>query len=305
MNITEENMPANNNPLYPEKKYGLVLEGGAMRGLFSAGILDCFLEEKIALQGIAGVSAGAAFSCNYKSGQAGRVLRYNKRFCRDPRYCSVRSWWKTGDLFGAEFCYHTLPETLDPFDAEAYNRNPVEFFLVCTDVHTGKAHYQACPVAGAECYEWMRASSSMPLVSRIVSVGGGEYLDGAIADSIPLRFMERMGYEKNIVILTQPAGYRKKPSHAMMLLLLALRKYPALVKAMENRHRVYNETLAYVEKQASEGKVLLLRPEEPLPIRRICHDPDKLQFVYDTGKALAYKHLEEIRSFLNTPPRCF
>ena len=217
----------------------------------------------------------------------------------------MRSWWKTGDLFGAEFCYHTLPETLDPFDAEAYNRNPVEFFLVCTDVHTGKAHYQACPVAGAECYEWMRASSSMPLVSRIVSVGGGEYLDGAIADSIPLRFMERMGYEKNIVILTQPAGYRKKPSHAMMLLLLALRKYPALVKAMENRHRVYNETLAYVEKQASEGKVLLLRPEGTLPIRRICHDPDKLQFVYDTGKALAYKHLEEICSFLNTPPRCF
>lgn len=282
------------------KKCGLVLEGGAMRGLFSAGVLDCFLEEKISFQGIVGVSAGAAFSCNYKSGQAGRVLRYNKRFCKDPRFCSFRSWWKTGDLFGAEFCYHTLPYELDIFDCEAYNAHPAQFFLVCTDVHTGQAHYQECPVADEECFEWMRASASMPLVSRIVSVGGGEYLDGAIADSIPLRFMEEQGYEKNIVILTQEASFRKKPSKSMALIRLFLHKYPLLVKAIKQRHLRYNETLAYVKEQEKKGRVLILQPEGPLGIKRLCHDAEILQNAYDMGKALAYKRLEEIRTFLHS-----
>ena len=279
-------------------KIGLVLEGGAMRGLFTVGILDVLMENSLRADGIVGVSAGAAFGCNFKSHQPGRALRYNKRFCRDPRYCSWRSLFRTGDLFGAEFCYHELPEKLDPFDCRAFDEEPMEFYLVCTDVRTGKAVYHLCPKADAECFEWMRASGSMPLVSRVVPVAGGLYLDGAIADAIPLRFFESKGYDRNVVILTQPAGYVKKPSAAWPLIRFALRKYPELLHVMERRHEVYNETVRFVESRAADGKIMLLRPEGPLPIQRICHDPDLLQRTYDLGRALAQKRLPEIRAFL-------
>ena len=278
-------------------KNGMVLEGGAMRGLFSAGILDVMMENQIRADGLIGVSAGAAFGCNYKSGQIGRALRYNKKYCRDPRYCSWRSWLRTGDLFGAEFCYHELPDKLDPFDCAAYKADPTEFYLVCTDVLTGKAEYHRCLVADSECFEWMRASGSMPLVSRIVAVGGGRYLDGAMADSIPLRFFESLGYERNLVILTQPAGYRKKPSSVMPLLRFIYRKYPQLVRAMEERHVKYNETVRYVEEQAAAGRVLLMRPESPLPVKRITGDPELLQNTYDLGRRQAEKRLDELKAF--------
>lgn len=278
-------------------KKGIVLEGGAMRGLFSAGILDVMMENHILADGLIGVSAGAAFGCNYKSGQIGRAIRYNKKYCRDARYCSWRSWLRTGDLFGAGFCYHELPEKLDPFDCAAFDSSPLEFFLVCTDVRTGRAEYHRCPAADPECFEWMRASGSMPLVSRIVSVGGGLYLDGALADSIPLRFFEKHGYGKNLVVLTQPAGYVKKISPAMGLLRLAYRKYPALLRTMERRHEVYNETVRYVEKQAAAGHVMLLRPEAPLPVRRISHDPGLLQQTYEQGCALARRKLPALMRF--------
>ena len=279
-------------------KTGLVLEGGAMRGLFTVGILDVLMENSLRADGIVGVSAGAAFGCNFKSHQPGRALRYNKRFCRDPRYCSWRSLFRTGDLFGAEFCYHELPEKLDPFDCRTFERDPMEFYLVCTDVRTGEAVYHLCTRADSECFEWMRASGSMPLVSRIVPVAGGLYLDGAIADSIPLRFFESNGYGRNIVILTQPAGYVKKRSAAWPLVRFALRKYPELLRVMERRHEVYNETVRYVENRAARGKVLLLRPEGPLPVKRISHDPARLQRTYDLGRELASKRLPEIRAFL-------
>lgn len=282
-------------------KTGLVLEGGAMRGLFSAGVMDVLMENNIRFDGIIGVSAGAAFGCNYKSGQIGRVLRYNKRFCRDKRYCSFYSWLKTGDLFGADFCYRRLPNELDIFDCAAYNSDPTEFYLVCTDVKTGKAHYQNCPVADAECLEWMRASASMPLVSKIVNIGGGKYLDGAIADSIPLRFFESKGFSKNVVILTQPEGFAKTPSKAMGLLKIVLRRYPALVAALEKRHQMYNDTLRYLEEQKQKGSIFLIRPESPLPIGRICHDPEKLQQTYDIGRQHAQKYLTDLQHFVCSP----
>ena len=277
---------------------GLVLEGGAMRGLFTAGVLDFLMEEKIEFDAIAGVSAGAAFGCNYKSCQPGRALRYNKRFCRDPRYCSWRSWWKTGDLFGADFCYHELPDKLDPFDCKTFEENSCRFYLVCTDVHTGNAHYQFCTQADAECYEWMRASASMPLVSNVVRVGNGEYLDGALADSIPLRFLEHKGFDRNVVILTQPAGYIKKPSRAMPLIKLLLKKYPALVNALETRHLLYNETLEYIDAEEKKGNLFVFRPVSPLPLKRICHDPELLQKAWDLGYTQAKERISALREFL-------
>ncbi len=279
-------------------KTGLVLEGGAMRGLFSAGVMDVLMEHQIAFDGAIGVSAGAAFGCNYKSRQPGRVIRYNTEYARDPRYCSLRSLFKTGDLFGADFCYHELPNKLDPFDTEAFQQNPMEFYVVCTDVLTGEAVYQKCGIADDECFEWLRASASMPLVSRTVEIGGRRMLDGGIADSIPLRYFEQIGYNKILVILTQPEGYRKKKNKALPLIRLNFRQYPKMVEALEKRHKKYNDTLAYVKKREREGAVLVLRPQDSLSIGRVEHNPERMRQVYDCGRKVALQSLEQIEAFL-------
>ncbi len=279
-------------------KTGLVLEGGAMRGLFTAGVLDVWMENNVTVDGAIGVSAGAVFGCNYKSGQIGRVLRYNTQYCKDPRYCSFRSLLFTGDLYGADFCYRRLPRELDVFDAEAYNQNPMAFYIVATNVHTGQPHYQECPVSDEESLDWYRASASMPLASRIVSVGGLELLDGGVSDSIPLAYFQSIGYERNIVVLTQPEGYQKKPNKLMPLMRLWLRKYPKLLEAMENRHLAYNQTLEELQRQEAEGRILVLRPDAALPVGHVEHDPDKLHQAYQLGRDVAMRRLEEVRAFL-------
>lgn len=279
-------------------KTGLVLEGGAMRGLFTAGVLDVFMENGIVFDGIAGVSAGAAFGCNLKSGQIGRVLRYNRTYCRNWRYCSWRSLFLTGDMFGADFCYRKLPEELDVFDNVAFERDPAEFYLVCTDIVAGKPVYHRCVKSDRLCMEWMRASASMPLVSTPVRIDGGLYLDGAITDSIPLKFMEEKGYRRNIVILTQPEEFVKKPALLQWLMNILYRKYPALRKAMAHRHILYREQKEYVLRRRNEGAALVILPEEPLQIRHITHDPELMQKTYDTGRRTAEKRLDQIREFL-------
>lgn len=267
-----------------------------MRGLFSMGVLDVMMENGLWLDGAIGVSAGAAFGCNYKSRQAGRVIRYNKRFSHEWRYCSFRSLLRTGDLYGASFCYEEVPQRLDPFDYEAYARNPMPFWVVCTDVDTGEAVYHRCDrVEGGEM-DWIRASASMPLAAHPVILDGKRLLDGGIADSIPLRQFESMGYERNVVILTQPAGYEKQPVNRA--LLWALRGMPKVTRAMERRHEVYNQTIAYIARQEAAGVALVIRPPEKLRIRHIEHDADNMQRVYDLGRAEGQKRLDELRAFL-------
>ena len=279
-------------------KTGLVLEGGAMRGMFTAGVLDILMEHNIEVDGVIGVSAGATFGCNYKSKQIGRTIRYNKRFCRDPRYCSLRSLIKTGDLFGAEFCYHVLPEKLDLFDNETYEASPMEFHIVCTDVNSGEPVYYKCDKFDQDGLEWVRASASMPLVSRIVEVGGRQMLDGGISDSIPLSYFQSLGYEKNIVVLTQPRNYVKKENKLLPLMKLKLKKYPKLLETMKRRHTSYNETLEYIHREEKKGTVLVLCPKEKLPIGRIEHNPERLQSVYELGRKIAKEHLPQIKQFL-------
>jgi predicted patatin/cPLA2 family phospholipase len=279
-------------------KNGLVLEGGAMRGLFTAGVLDALMRHGVGFDGIVGVSAGAAFGCNLKSRQIGRVLRYNLRFCRDWRYASWRSWWRTGDFFGAEFCYRTLPETLDPFDAAEFARNPTEFHLVCTDIESGEAVYRRCDAADAATMEYMRASASMPLVSRIVEVDGKKLLDGALSDSIPLEYFERLGFARNLVVLTQPEGFAKRPTRALALMKLVYRRYPQLTKLAAKRHEMYNAQLEYVRQAERAGRALVLRPEEKLPIGRVSHDSEAIGNTHRIGVETAEKHLEEIVEFL-------
>lgn len=279
-------------------KTGLVLEGGAMRGMFTAGVTDVMMENGIDFDGTIGVSAGAAFGCNYKSRQPGRVIRYNTKFCNDPRFCSIRSLIKTGDMFGADFCYHELPEKHDVFDSEVFNSNPMEFHVVCTDVLTGKAVYRRLDEVSYDALEWMRASASMPLASRIVEVGGYKLLDGGISDSIPLEYFQSIGYEKNVVILTQPDGYVKKPSRAMGAMKLMLRKYPELIKALEKRPEVYNKQVAYVRNEEKNGSTFVIAPEEKLPIGHIEHNADNLRKVYNLGREVAEKRLSELKTFM-------
>lgn len=280
-------------------KTGLVLEGGAMRGIFTAAVTDVLLENNIRLDGVAAVSAGATFGCNYISNQPRRALRYCIKYRLDPRFCSVLSLICTGDLFGAEFCYHTLPEKLDPFDNRRFVQSGIPFYIVTTDVETGKAVYHRCPVLREEELEWVRASASMPLASRIVRVGGHALLDGGITDSIPLQFMQQQGYARNVVVLTQPYGYQKPENSAMPAVRLMYHAYPKLVHAMARRHHVYNEQLQQVAAAEKAGTAFVIRPPRTLPVGHVTHSAARLREVYAIGRKTALKALPKLREFLD------
>ena len=280
-------------------KKGLILEGGAMRGMFTAGVIDVMMENGITYDGLVGVSAGAAFGCNYKSKQIGRVIRYNSRFCRDKRYCGIGTLLKTGNIYSTDFCYGEVPLKHDPFDFETYEKDPMEFHVVATDVETGEAVYHIYGGREDGGFDWIRASASMPLVSRMVEIDGRKLLDGGISDSIPLRYFEGLGYEKNVVVLTQEKGYVKKKNEAMALVRLKYRKYPKLVEAMERRHVMYNDTLRYVCEKEERGEIFVIRPEIALPVKRVEKDPEKLKAAYEIGRSEAQKRLSELLAFLN------
>ena len=280
-------------------KKGLIMEGGAMRGMFTAGVIDVLMEQGIEFDGAIGVSAGAAFGCNYKSKQIGRVIRYNTRFCQDPRYGGFRVLLKEGNYYSRKFCYEDVPLKYDVFDYDTYESNPMEFYIVCTDVDTGKAEYHKYENRHDHGLDWIRASASMPLVSRMVAIDGRRYLDGALADSIPVQYFASIGYDRNVVILTQPKGFRKKPDSLLPLMKLYYRKFPKLVAAIVTRHETYNATLDHISQQEAAGTLLVIRPSEALPISRTEKDPRKLRQVYEIGRRTAEARMEEIRNYLD------
>ena len=281
------------------ERKGLILEGGAMRGLFTAGVIDEMMEQGVRYDGCIGVSAGAAFGCNYKSHQIGRVLRYNKRFAHEKKYCSWYSWLTTGDLYGADFCYHTLPDELDIMDVKTYNSDPMHFYVTATDTATGKAVYHELDHLDDEAYEWMRASASMPVVSRPVRLMGRSLLDGGISDSIPVKFFESIGYTRNTVVLTQPRGYRKDAQSGMKILARLLKQYPAIVKDLKERHIVYNRELDYIDQREKEGKLFVIAPPHELKIGRTEHDTERMDEVYQIGRQTMKEHISELNQFLN------
>lgn len=279
------------------EKRGLVLEGGAMRGLWTAGVIDVMMEHDIWPDGLIGVSAGAAFGCNYKSRQVGRAIRYNTKYARDSRYSGMKSWLTSGNYYNAEFGYHTMPKELDVFDDDAFNKNPMAFYVVCTDVLTGSPVYQLLSEATEETYDWIRASASMPLASKVVELQGRKLLDGGVADSIPLEYFESIGYRRNVVILTQPAGYQKEHNKLMALMRLSLRHYPKMIEAMDKRHLMYNRQLQYVAQAEQEGRCLVIRPEDKIPIGHISHDASQMRLVYEQGRRVGEKYLDRIKAF--------
>ncbi len=274
-----------------------------MRGLFTAGVMDVLMEYGAEFDAIVGVSAGAAFGVNYKSKQIGRVIRYNKRFANDKRYCSVQSLLNTGNLFNAMFCYHTVPNELDKFDRERYNADKTPFYVVCTDVETGEPVYHLLDRANDWGFEWIRASASMPLVSKPVRIDGKYYLDGGMSDSIPIEFMIVGGCEKNVVVLTQPRDYVKEKASMLPLMKLSLRKYPYTYDAILHRHIIYNDSRARVFQEEKLGNAVVICPKEKLPIDRVEHDPEVMEKVYQLGRQAAEEKVDELRAFFNEAKR--
>lgn len=268
-----------------------------MRGMFTCGVMDVLMESGITFDGAAGISAGAVFGCNFKSGQIGRPIRYNKKYCRDPRYCSIRSLIKTGDLYGADFCYRELPDELDPFDKDAFAQNPMEFYVGATDVANGTCVYHRCTDGGQTDMLWFRASASMPVVSKPVQIDDHNYLDGGIADAVPYAYMEQQGYNRNAIVLTQPKGYRKKPEISSVMKLF-LRRMPKIREAMEHRHEMYNRQMDELDRMEAEKTALIIRPPEDLKIGHMEKNPDELERVYQIGRQEAEKRLTEIWEWL-------
>ena len=280
-------------------KTGLILEGGAMRGMFTAGVLDVLMEAGIEFDGAVGVSAGACFGCNYKSGQIGRAIRYNTRFCADRRYSGIGPMLREGNIFSTDFCYDEVPLQHDIFDFDAYKSNPMDFFVVCTDVESGKPVYHKYTGYEDHGFDWIRASASMPLVSQMVEIDGRKYLDGGISDSVPVRFFESEGYGKNVVVLTQPLGYVKEKNPLMPIMKVKYRAYPKLLEAIENRDIIYNATLHYIAEKEKKGELLVIRPECNLDIKKVEKDPEKLKAVYVCGRLAASERLSEIKKYLS------
>lgn len=269
-----------------------------MRGLFTAGVIDVLMERGITFDGMIGVSAGAAFGCNYKSGQIGRVLRYNTEYCRDPRYCGFRSLFTTGNIFSTEFCYGEVPLRLDPFDFAAFERNPMRFYIVCTDIETGLPVYHEYKGYADHGFDWIRASASMPIVSQIVEIDNQKLLDGGVADSIPVQFFESIGYRRNVVVLTQPKGYVKQKNRALPLVRRKYRVYPRLTEAMEHRHEMYNAELRAVEQGEAEGRLFVIRPDAPIPVQRVERNLNHLRQAYSLGRSAAEKAFPAMEEFL-------
>lgn len=262
-------------------KVGLVLEGGGMRGLYTAGVLDAFLDAGIKVDGLVSVSAGALFGVNFLSGQRGRALRYNKRFIRDKNYISLLSWLKTGNMVNREMAYYKIPMELDIFDQEAFTKSGVPFYVTVTNLETGQAEYPKIDHVFDQM-EYLRASSALPLVSKIVEIDGKKYLDGGLTDSIPVDFAKSLGFDKLIVILTQPFEYRKKPSSGRLYRLF-YKDYPKFVEVASKRYQHYNEAVEKIIQMEEAGEVYVIRPDQALDVGRLERDPDKLEAVYEIG----------------------
>lgn len=275
----------------------LILEGGAMRGMYTAGVLDILMKNNIQFDAIIGVSAGALFGINYKSHQPGRVYRYNLKYIRNKDYMGIKSFLKTGNIMNKDFCFNKLVNELDKFDYETFKNNKTKFFVVVTNLFTGKAEYvEIKDLKNNKEMEYLRASGSMQYVSKIVKIDNKCYLDGATCDSIPIKHMENLGYNKIVVIGTRPENYTKKYKHQPSWLFY--NKYPNFIHALKLRPVMYNETIKYIEEKSRKNEIIFIRPSQNLKIKRLEKNKKKLKVLYELGKADANAVLEPINKYL-------
>lgn len=280
------------------KKVGMVLEGGALRGLYTAGVLDVLMENKIEISEIVGVSAGALFGVNYFSNQKGRAIRYNKKYCGDSRYMSLKSLILTGNYINKEFAFYKVTKELDPFDNEEFKKNKKDFYAVVTNVETGKPEYLKVE-SPIDDLEILRASSAIPLASKMIKIDGKKYLDGGISDSIPIHYNKKK-YKKNIIILTQPLDYRKRPlpKSKETIVKLKFHKYPYLINTMINRHKEYNKVIEDIIDMENKGEVFVIRPDKRLNIKLSENSPEKLQEIYNIGVENGKKIISSLKEYI-------
>ena len=279
---------------------GLVLEGGGLKGVYTAGVLDFFLDKGIEFSSVYGVSAGACNMCSYLSKQRGRALDVNVDYLNTRRYCSLESLVTTGDLFNVDICYSLIPEYLYPYDYEAFKQYQGKAYSVATDIVTGKPEYFRIRDMKTDIIK-IRASASLPLVSRNVKIDGGYYLDGGISDPIPLQQSVMSGNRKNVVIMTKEIGYVRKPSSHLGLIRARYLNYPKVHELMANRHVSYNEQLAYIDGQEKAGHAFVIRPKTASDVSRVEKDPEKLRALYRQGYDEAAECYEKLLRFLETP----
>ena len=280
-------------------KVGLVLEGGAMRGMYTAGILDVFMDNNIEVDAIIGTSAGALFGINYFSKQKGRTIRYNKKYCKDFRYISIPSLLFTGNVVNKKFGYYKMSYKLDPFDNDAFIKTKKDFYATVTNIETGCCEYVKItdPI---KQMEYLRASSSMPIASKIVKIDGKKYLDGGVTDSIPFNKFINLGYDKIIVVLTQPIDYKKEElcRKTVKYLKIRYRKYPIFVNKLLNRHNDYNNDLENLKELEKSGRVFVIRPSKVLDIKVTENDPNKYDEVYNLGVNNAKSIIKDLKKYL-------
>ena len=278
---------------------GLVIEGGGTRGIYAAGVMDFFIENDMYFFNCYGVSAGACHCCSYLSKQKGRAKDVFVEYINDDRYASFKNLIKTGDYFGKEFSLKTIPDELLPYDYEAYKNQKTNFYAVATNVETGKAEYLQVKDMHADIdYVW--ASSSLPLMSRIVEIDGKKYLDGGVADSIPVLKSIEDGNKKTVLILTREKEYRKKPNKLISVVRMKYKAYPNFVKAMEERHLMYNEVLEKIDQLEKDGKIFVFRPKEKVKVGRIEKDKEVLKALYQQGYNDAKELYEKLKKYLET-----
>ena len=279
-------------------KVGLVLEGGGMRALFTAGVLDALLDVKeLNIDGIVGVSAGALFGANYVSGQKERAIRYNKKYARDKRYMGLYSWITTGNAVNKEFAFYEIPFKLDVFDQEKFKESKIDFHVVMTNIENGQAEYILIEDV-LEQMEYLRATSALPFASKIIEINGKKYLDGGISDSIPIDYCESLGYDKIILILTRPEDAHKNDKLSF-LYKLVYRKYPNLVERLINMGKDYEVVLKKIEDLENKKKIFVIRPPKVLKIGRLEKNEDKIQNVYDIGLNTGKKEIDNLLKYLN------
>lgn len=276
---------------------GLVLEGGGLRGVFTTGVIDVLLENNIGFDMVTGVSAGACHACSYLAQQRGRAFSICVDYLDNPEYCSMKSLMKTGNLFGEQFVFHDIPEKLNPIDNDTFKKCGSVFYACVTNCITGKAHYAKIEDLIKDV-EWIRASSSLPLVSKFVTINGTPYLDGGLSDSVPIHFSIDSGCDKNVVILTRERSYRKKPQKLMAAMKLKYKDYPELLEAIRTRHEVYNRTLDSISRLEKQGKIMVIAPEVELAIGRTEKNREKLMLGYKLGRKAALMQLSALKEYL-------
>lgn len=276
----------------------LVLEGGAMRAQFTAGVLDFLMDNGVWCKNVIGTSAGSLCGYNYVAGEVGRTCFLNTKYCADSRYLSMRNFALTGSAIGVEFMFDKIPNELDPFDYDGFDRSPMRLTAVSSDLELGEADYHV--LERARDTQYLLASSSMPLVSKIVEVDGKKLLDGGPCDSVPLLHSMLMGTaRKHIVVLTQDATYRKRPNKTMPLVRRVYADYPLFAERMEHRHFEYNRCYRWIDRLHASGEVFAIRPPEPVTVGSMEHDADKLFALYEQGYAQAAAQWDDLRRYLD------